>query len=185
MTDILNNNETVEASVDDRAGGPDARRRTYEWDDPRATAEAAPTMAGVDFLRAIADGALPPPPMARTVGLEIDEVEPGRVVFGAEPAEWLYNPIGSVHGGFVATLLDSALGCAVHSMLPEGTGYTTLELKVNMVRALRADTGRITCEATIVHAGGRVATAEAKVVDRDGKLYAHGSTTCLVLRPEA
>lgn len=162
----------------------DTRTRTYGWDDPAASAQAIMAMKGTAFLQAIVDGELPGPPMAHTLGLRIDEVEEGRVVFGAEPAEWQYNPMGTVHGGFVATLLDSALGCVVHSMLPEGVGYTTLELKVNMVRAITEATGRVQCEATIVHAGGRVATAEAKVIDANGKLYAHGSTTCLILRPE-
>ena len=158
------------------------RTRTYAWDDPTPAAHAAATMKGTEFLQAIADRELPAPPMAHTLGLSLDEVEEGRAVFSADPAEWLYNPMGSVHGGFVATLLDSALGCAVHSTLPAGTGYTTVELKVNMVRALTATTGRILCEATIVHAGSRIATAEARVVDANGKLYAHGSTTCLILR---
>ena len=105
----------------------------------------------------------------------------GRAVFAAVPDEYHYNPIGAVHGGLAATLLDSAMGCAVQTTLPAGTGYTTLELKVNYVRAITLETGRIVCEASVVHRGGTVATAEGRIVaERTGKLLAHGTTTCLV-----
>ena len=117
------------------------------------------------------------------MNFNIVEVGEGRAVFAVDPAEYHYNPIGVVHGGLAATLLDSAMGCAVHSTLPAGAGYTTLEIKVNFIRAMTADTGRVRCEAKVVHVGGRTATAEGRVVDEAGKLYAHGSTTCLVLRP--
>lgn len=106
--------------------------------------------------------------------------EHGKAVFEGTPADMHYNPIGSVHGGFAATMLDSALGCAVHTTLQAGFGYTTVELHTNYVRALRADTGRVTAKATVIHSGGRVATAEAQLTDASGKLYAHGTTTCLV-----
>jgi uncharacterized protein (TIGR00369 family) len=111
------------------------------------------------------------------------ELDEGRAVFSVEPAEYHYNPIGVVHGGLAATLLDSALGCAVHTALPAGAGYTTLEIKVNFVRAMTAETGLVRCEAKLIHLGGRTATAEGRIVDKDGKLYAHGTTTCLVFRP--
>jgi uncharacterized protein (TIGR00369 family) len=105
-------------------------------------------------------------------------------VFAAVPGPEHYNPIGSVHGGLAATLLDSAMGCAVHSTLPAGVGYTTLELKVNFTRPITSETGRILCEGTVVHRGGRVATAEGRVfAEADGKLLAHGTTTCLILSP--
>lgn len=160
------------------------RTRTYTWDDPLATT-AALTASGIDALRALLAGDVPPPPMARTLGLELVAVDEGSATFEADAAEWLLNPMGTVHGGFAATLLDSALGCAVHSTLPAGTGYTTVELKVNMVRAITAATGRLRCVATVVHAGGRIATADARVTGvEDRRLYAHGSTTCLVLRGE-
>ena len=110
------------------------------------------------------------------------EVGEGHAVFAVEPAEYHYNPIGVVHGGLAATLLDSAMGCAVHSTLAAGSGYTTLEIKVNFIRAMTAETGRVRCEANVVHAGARTATAEGRVIDEAGKLYAHGTTTCLILR---
>jgi uncharacterized protein (TIGR00369 family) len=111
------------------------------------------------------------------------EVSEGRAVFLVEPAEYHYNPIGVVHGGLAATLLDSAMGCAVHSTLPAGATYTTLEIKVNYIRPMSAETGLVRCEANIIHVGGRTAIAEGKIVDAKGKLYAHGTTTCLILRP--
>jgi len=139
-------------------------------------------MTGLELLRAIASGEAAGAPIAELMGFEPVEAEEGRVVFEATPTAQLYNPIGSVHGGFAATLLDSAMGCAVHSTLPEGVGYTTLELKVNYTRAITEDTGRVVCEGTIVHRGGRVATADGRIVAADsGKLLAHGTTTCLIL----
>lgn len=113
----------------------------------------------------------------------IVELSEGYAVFDVEPAEYHYNPIGVIHGGLAATLLDSAMGCAVHSTLPAGVGYTTLEVKVNFVRAMTAETGRVRCEAKLIHLGGRTATAEGRIVDESGKLYAHGTTTCLIFRP--
>jgi uncharacterized protein (TIGR00369 family) len=160
------------------------RTRTYTWTDPTESAGAAATMSGLEFLRAISAGELPRPPIAETIGFAGLEVDEGRVVFHATPAEYHYNPIGTVHGGFAATLLDSALGCAVHTMLPAGVGYTTVELKVNLVRPITATTGPVSCEANVIHVGSRVATAEGRLVDARGKLYAHGTTTCLVLRRE-
>ena len=142
-------------------------------------------MTGLELLRAIAAGDAPGAPIAALMGFETVEAEEGRVVFAAVPTADLYNPIGSVHGGFAATLLDSAMGCAVHSTLPEGVGYTTLELKVNYTRAITKDTGRVVCEGRIVHRGGRVATADGRIVAEDsGKLLAHGTTTCLILDGE-
>jgi uncharacterized protein (TIGR00369 family) len=128
-------------------------------------------------------GELPYPPMMALMNMGVQEAEEGRVVFTVEPAEYHYNPIGTVHGGLASTLCDSAMGCAVHSMLPAGVGYTTLELKVNFVRPLTAATGLVVCEGKVINVGGRVATAEARVTDQAGKLYAHASTTCLIMRP--
>jgi uncharacterized protein (TIGR00369 family) len=138
-------------------------------------------MTGLEFLRAIAAGEVPGAPIAELMGFEPVEAEEGRVVFVSVPRLDHYNPIGSVHGGFAATLLDSAMGCAVHTMLPEGTGYTTLELKVNFVRPIAADTGRVLCEGKVIHSGRRVATAEGSLIaEQSGKLLAHGTTTCLI-----
>jgi uncharacterized protein (TIGR00369 family) len=140
-------------------------------------------MSGLESLKAALSGELPPPPIAAMLDMRLVEVEEGRVVFAMEPAEYQYNPLGTVHGGVTATLLDSALGCTVQSMLPSGTGYTTIELKINYVRPLTSETGTIYSEGKIIHMGGRIATAEARVTDATGKLYAHATTTCILLRP--
>jgi uncharacterized protein (TIGR00369 family) len=152
-----------------------------EWDDPQALATAGRTMAGIDFMRAIRDGRLPAPPIARLMGFSLVEVEPGRAVFEVTPGERHYNPIGVVHGGLAMTLLDSAMGCAVHTQMPLGSGYTTLEAKTNLVRAITAETGKLRAIGTTLHVGKRMATAEGRLEDAAGKLYAHASTTCIVL----
>ena len=123
------------------------------------------------------------PPMARTLDFALVEVDVGRAVFEVTPSEFHYNPIGSVHGGLALTLLDSAMGCAVHSTLEAGATYTTLEVKVNMTRTITAASGRLRCEASTIHVGGRTATAEGRLLGADGRLYAHGTTTCFILRP--
>lgn len=161
---------------------PQERTRTHTWQDPLASAQAAKGLAGIDFLRKIIAGELPAPPIAHTLDYALLEVEEGRAVFGIQPAEIHYNPIGMVHGGIPCTLLDSAMGCAVHSTLPAGVGYTTLELKVNIVKAIGKDTGYLRAEARLIHAGRSTAVAEARLVDAAGKLYAHATTTCLILR---
>jgi uncharacterized protein (TIGR00369 family) len=138
----------------------------------------------LEFLTAMASGALPPPPIMSTLGFSGLSVGPGWARFTFEPAEHHYNPIGSVHGGVAATLLDSALGCAVHSTLEVGVGYTTVDLQVSFVRPLTAASGVMRCEGRVIHAGGRVATAEARLTDASERLYAHGTATCLILRGE-
>jgi uncharacterized protein (TIGR00369 family) len=136
----------------------------------------------MEYLQAIMDGTLPPPPIGMTLGMQPVELAEGRAVFAAEPAEYHYNPIGVVHGGLAATLLDSATGCAVQTTLPQGVGYTTLELKTNFVRAITRDTGRVLCEAEVVHRGGTIATAEGRLrAESSGKLLAHGTSTCLII----
>jgi uncharacterized protein (TIGR00369 family) len=157
------------------------RTRTVTWQDPLPTAGVGATMSGLDYLRAIADGKLPPPPIAELMGYTLDEVSEGEAVFGMKAGEHVYNPIGSVHGGVAATLLDSAMACAIHSKLPRGVGYTTLEIKVNYVRAMTRETGRVRAIGTLIHLGSRTGTAEGRLVDEAGKLYAHGTTTCLIL----
>jgi len=166
------------SAEDDDAG----RTRTVTWEDPRALAAAARGLSGLEYLRKIVAGELPRPPISALMNFGLAELEEGRAVFTVEPAEYHYNPIGVVHGGLAATLLDSAMGCAVHSTLPAGAGYTTLEIKVNYVRPLTAETGEVRAEARVIHVGGRTATAEGRVVDRAGKLYAHATTTCIVFR---
>jgi uncharacterized protein (TIGR00369 family) len=158
------------------------RKRTVVWDDPTVDARAAEQMSGLEFLGAMQKGELPLPPICELVGFEPAEVEEGRVVFECTPAECHYNPISAVHGGLACTLFDSAMGCAVHTMLPAGVGYTTVELKVNFLRPITLKTGRLLCEGTIIHLGSRIATAEARLRDTSGKLYGHATTTCMILR---
>ena len=159
------------------------RERTTTWADPAVTASQVGREPGLALLEAVRDGRLPAPPIATTLGFDLDLVEDGRAVFSLEPAEHHYNPIGSVHGGVFATLLDSAAGCAVHSTLPAGKYYSTVDLSISLVRAITEKTTRVRCEAKIVHAGSSVATAEAKLVDDRGQLCAHGTTTCLIMSP--
>lgn len=159
------------------------RTRTITWEDPRDLAKAAIGLSGIEYLQKIALGELPPPPIGALMNFRVAEVSEGCAVFLVEPAEYHYNPIGVVHGGLAATLLDSAMGCAVHSTLPAGATYTTLEIKVNYIRPMSAEMGLVRCEANTIHVGGRTAIAEGKIIDAKGKLYAHGTTTCLIFRP--
>jgi uncharacterized protein (TIGR00369 family) len=161
----------------------ETRTRTISWEDPRALAEAGRNLSGLEYLQRIVAGSLPRPPIGALMNFAITELSEGRAVFTADPAEYHYNPIGVVHGGLAATLLDSAMGCAVHSTLPAGAGYTTLEIKVNFVRPMTAETGVVRCEAKVIYVGGRTATADGRVLDESGKLYAHGTTTCIIFRP--
>ena len=156
------------------------RTRTVTWSDPKATAALARERDGLDFLRAVAAGEVPPPPVAELLGARIVSVEKGEVVFELDPAEFHYNPIGSVHGGVYATLLDSAAGCAVHSLLEAGTGYVSLDLAVRFLRPIRTDTGTVTCTGTVAHQGRRTVLAEARMTDGDGRLLATASSTCLI-----
>ena len=152
--------------------------------DPVETARNLQQLDGLTAMRAMIAGELPPPPIATLLGFELVEVAAGRVVFAALPGPEHYNPIGMVHGGLAATLIDSATGCAVHSTLPAGVGYTTTDLQVRYVRAITRDTGRILCEGTVVHRGRTIATAEARVTAGD-RLLAHGTAGMLILPPAA
>jgi uncharacterized protein (TIGR00369 family) len=135
---------------------------------------------GLGFLRAIIGGTIPQPPISEVMGFHLAEADIGRAVFEGLPESRHYNPIGTVHGGFAATLLDSALGCAIFSTLAKGDGWTTLELKFNLVRPLTKDTGMVRAEGRIVHRGRTVATSEGDLKDDAGKLYAHATTTCMI-----
>jgi uncharacterized protein (TIGR00369 family) len=135
---------------------------------------------GLELFRGIIAGRFPAPPITETMGFWLKEAEQGRVVFAGQPERRHYNPIGSVHGGFAATLLDSAMSCAVHTHLKKGNGYTTLEFKVNFVRPIMDTTGAVYCEGKSINVGGRIGTAEGRITDSAGKLYAHGTTTCLI-----
>ncbi len=158
------------------------RTRSFSWDDPAAAVSAASALSGLDYIRAIAAGSAPPPPFARTLDFAIAEVERGRVVFAMEPAEWMYNPLGSVHGGIAAAILDSCMGCAVHTTLEPGVGFTTADLQVRYIRAMSDATGRVLAEGRIVHRGRRTATAEGRLFTASEEtLIAHASTGCLIL----
>jgi uncharacterized protein (TIGR00369 family) len=159
------------------------RIRVVTWDDPIGSFQAARDLGSIDVLRAIKGGDLPQPPVSQLIGLQVDQVSEGLVTFSFVSAEYHYNPLCTVHGGILTTLLESAMGCAVHSRLRAGLSYTTLELKVNFLRPVRMTTPRVRGEGKVVQLGGRVATAEAHLVDRDGQLYAHGTSTCLISVP--
>lgn len=157
-----------------------ARSRTITWDDPLALTGRIAGMAGIDVLRKIVAGELPSWPMTRLMGLSLVEVDVGLAVVAATPAEWHYNPAGVVHGGFAATLLDTAVGCAVFSTIEVGRGYTTVELKVNYTKAITGATGPVRGTGRVLHRGGRTAVAEGRLESADGALLAHATTTCLV-----
>jgi uncharacterized protein (TIGR00369 family) len=157
------------------------RSRTFSWSDPGETLAGITTLPGLEALRRTLAGELPYPPIAHLMGMRLVEVARGRVVWEAIPGEQHYNPIGSVHGGFATTLLDSAMGTAFVSEADAGTRWTTLELKANFTRTITAETGPVRCTGTVVHRGRRVVTTEARLVDTDGRLLAHGTSTILVL----
>lgn len=161
------------------------RSRRYDWDDPAISAAAARELAGEAFLTALLNGSLPAAPVARTLDFAPVTVQAGTVVFEFTPAEFHYNPIGTVHGGVLSTLCDSACGCAVQSLLPAGTSYTSLDLTVKFLRPVTSGTGRMTCAGTVTHLGGRSALAESRLTGTDGKLYAHATSSCMIFRPAA
>ncbi|HEY8983914.1 MAG TPA: PaaI family thioesterase [Streptomyces sp.] len=156
------------------------RTRTYGWGDPATTAAAVGKGSGLDFLREIQTGRLPAAPISATLDFTLDEVEKGRVVFSIVPGEHHYNPIGSVHGGVYATLLDSAAGCAVQSVLPPETGYTSLDLTVKFLRRITAETGRVRAIGTVLHSGRTTALAEAVLLDDADRKLAHATSSCLI-----
>jgi uncharacterized protein (TIGR00369 family) len=145
-----------------------------------ASLEEIKSYSGLDFLRRIAEGEVPQPPIAATLGFQLSEVGPGLAVFTLTPELRHYNPIGTVHGGVASTLLDSCMSCAVQTHLARGQGYATLELKVNLVRPMTATTGLVRAEGRSLHVGRRSGTAEGKIIDAKGNLLAHGTTTCLI-----
>ncbi len=157
------------------------RSRTFTWEDPLELMRAAPGRTGLELLQEMAAGRLPAAPIAQTMGFTGVSFEEGKAVFEGEAGEFLYNPIGVVHGGFAMTLLDSCMSVAVHTTLAVGERYTTLEAKINFVRPITLDTGRVRAEGGVIHRGSTIATAEGKVTAvSTGKLLAHGTTTCLI-----
>lgn len=156
------------------------RKRLITWDDPAVGAAAMPGMSGLDYLHSMMGNKLPPPPMNELLNMTLVEAEPGTATFTCHPDESHYNPIGAVHGGLVCTLLDSALGCAVQTTLPQGVGYTSIEIKVNYLRSVRSGSGPLTCVGVVSKAGSRVAFADGTVTDASGKLVATATGSLLV-----
>lgn len=136
-------------------------------------------------MRAFLTGQLPSPPFMELLAVRIASVDPGSVCFEFEPSEFMYSPLGNVHGGIVTVLLDSAMGCSFHTTLPPGVGYTTLELKVSFHRPVTAKSGTLRAVGSVLHSGARVAAVEARLTDRGGKLFAHATSTLLVLKRES
>ena len=157
------------------------RTLRISWEDPGPLAQAGRSMSGLEFLSAIRDGRVSAAPISVLLGFKLVEVQRGRAVFEVVPGEQHFNPIGVVHGGLAMTLLDSAMACSVQTELPAGTGYTTLEAKINLVRPISAETGTLRAIGKTIHVGGRVGTAEGRLEDAAGKLYAHGTSTCIIL----
>ncbi len=156
------------------------RSRTFTWEDPTIGSQQALKMQGIDYLKSMLEGKLPAPPLVYTLDFKMKSIEPGKAVFSFIPQEFHYNPIGSVHGGVISAILDSAMGCTVHSMLPAGKGYTTLELKANFLRPITKECGELISEGKIIHMGGKTALVEAQIIDQAGKVYAHSVSTCLL-----
>ena len=158
------------------------RERTFQWDNPLEGAKQALQMSGLDYLRAMGDGKIPFPPLLHALDFKPTHLEKGKVIFSFQPQEFHYNPIGSVHGGVISAILDSAMGCTLHSILETGSGYTTLELKVNFLKAITTKIDELHAVGKIIHAGGRTALVEAQLIDKDNTVYAHGVSTCLILK---
>lgn len=156
------------------------RQRLLTWDDPLALTARVQGLSGLEVLAQVVRGELPQWPMTRLMGLALTEVGPGRAVVEATPAEWHYNPSGVAHGGFAATLLDTAVGCAVFTTMAAGESYTTIELKVNYLKPVTIATGPVRGTGTVLHRGGRTAMAEGRLEDAAGMLLAHATTTCLL-----
>ncbi|WP_042391879.1 PaaI family thioesterase [Streptacidiphilus carbonis] len=159
------------------------RERAYTWSDPMATAGVAAGLSGMEFFAAMEQGRVPPPPILNTLDFDGVSFDEGRVEFRLTPKEFHYNPIGSVHGGVFATLLDSACGCAVHTRLPAGVFYTSLDLTVKFLRPVSVATGTITAVGSVVHLGRRTALAEARLLDAEGRVCATATSSCLIMRP--
>jgi uncharacterized protein (TIGR00369 family) len=156
------------------------RSRTVAWHDPAKPAAAAHKLSGMDYLQALASGAIPAAPIVALIDADLESVGPGTAEFTLTPNESHFNPIGAVHGGIICTLLDSAAGCAVHTTLPRGYGYTSIEIKVNFMRGVNLDSGRLTARGWVKKPGRRVAFAEAEIVDSSGKAVATASSTLLI-----
>ncbi len=164
----------------DSGSTPIDRSRTVTWEDPLVGAALAKTMSGLEYMQGLLDGSIPEPPIVNLMKMRPVGVEAGKVTFTCDPDESHYNPIGTVHGGLVCTLLDSVLGCAVQTTLPKGQGYTSLEIKISYLRPVTADTGQLTAVGIVTKPGSRAAFADGTVHDSNGKLIATASSTLLV-----
>lgn len=162
---------------------PTNRSRTIRYHTPDSDKKALFAQTGIEQLQAMVDGVIPPPPISSHIGLEFVSVADGDVVMTAQPDESHYNPIGSVHGGFFATVLDSVCGCAVHSTLPAGVGYTSLEIKVSFLRPITAETGTVTAHGWVTRRGKSASFAEADIRDSEGRVLATATSTCLIIQP--
>jgi uncharacterized protein (TIGR00369 family) len=152
--------------------------------DAQTAAREMMALSGMEALRALMAGKFPPPSISTTLGFNLIEIGEGYALFEGEPSDRILNPLGIVHGGFALTLIDSCCGCAGHTLLPPGTGYGTLETKVNFVRPIKFDTGKLRAEGRVLAHGRAIITSEGKITDTRGKLYAHGTSTCMIQRPE-
>jgi len=159
-----------------------SKERTFHWQTPSSQASAQ--MSGIDFLQAMLDGKLPASPLVYTLDFKAETFEEGTAIFSFIPQEFHYNPIGTVHGGVISSILDSAMGCSLHSLLPAATTYTTLELKVNFIKGVTIAAGKLTATGRVIHAGNRTAVLEAQLTGADGKLYAHATSTCMIIKPK-
>ena len=157
-----------------------ARTRTFTWTDPAEHAALLGSASGLDLLRGMAAGELPPPPIMDLIGLAGMAAEEGKVTFYLEPQEFHYNPLGTVHGGVISTLLDSAAACSVHSTLPVGVGYTSLDLNVKFLRPVTIASGQLSCAGSVLQRGRRTALAEARLTDSAGRLVAHATSSCMI-----
>jgi uncharacterized protein (TIGR00369 family) len=161
------------------------RSRTYSWTDPAAYASLVGTRSGLELLRAMSSGELPAPPVMHLIDMAGMEVEEGSVTVYLDPQEFHYNPLGTVHGGVLSILLDTAAACSVHSTLPPGVGYTSLDLNVKFLRAVTVASGRIKCQGSVLQRGRRTALAEARMTDAAGRLVAHATSSCLIFEASA
>ncbi len=156
------------------------RTRTIKWEDPQISSRDTQNISGLDYLCAIMDGSIAPPPAAHLVGYQILSIDAGQAACGLNPSEYHYNPFSTVHGGLLTTLLDAAMTAAVMTLLPPGKACSTLELKVNFIRPVKSRTGPVTAGAKVIHAGKQIATVEGRLLDGNDKLYAHATSTCLI-----
>jgi uncharacterized protein (TIGR00369 family) len=161
------------------------RSKSITWHDPRVSAAGAPSRTGLQFLQALRDGELPPPPIMSLLGMRLRDIEPGLVVFECEPDESVYNPIGLVHGGLVCTMADSAAGCAVQSTLDAGGGYTSIDLTVSFLRPVTVESGLLRATGRVTKPGRRVAFSAVEIVDGSGKMVATATSSCLIMEQPA